>query len=244
MCTVTVLRDSSGILVTMNRDEQRSRAPELPPRLCGKAGSGRWVSPLDGESGGTWIGANGRGVVACLLNNYAATPPPAIHGSRGRIIPEALARGRIEEISAWLAEDFDPRGFAPFTLLLASVDNARRFEWEGAGQLLSHPIDADRWMVTSSSWNTEAVLEWRRAEFTRWLDGGCEFDGELPAFHLLQPEGMAEWSPLMAREKTHTRSITQVRLTKAPPQAEMRYWPNPESVAQAPASVVQLNSCR
>ena len=35
MCTVTVLREGGGILVTMNRDERRTRAPEEPPRLLG-----------------------------------------------------------------------------------------------------------------------------------------------------------------------------------------------------------------
>lgn len=68
MCTVTVHRSANRLLVTMNRDEARDRAPEVPPAI--HHNDVNWLAPSDSARGGTWIGVNDRGVVACLLNGY------------------------------------------------------------------------------------------------------------------------------------------------------------------------------
>jgi uncharacterized protein with NRDE domain len=74
MCTVTVLRSPERLLLTMNRDERRTRGEELAPRKAGGGSSPAWIGPADGAKGGTWFGANDRGIMACLLNATAGTP--------------------------------------------------------------------------------------------------------------------------------------------------------------------------
>ena len=46
-----------AVRVVCNRDELRSRAAALPPRVC-TFGERRAVMPIDLVSGGTWIAAN------------------------------------------------------------------------------------------------------------------------------------------------------------------------------------------
>ena len=46
MCTLTVERGAGRLLVTMNRDELRTRAPELPPRQHGTT-QAAWHEFLD-----------------------------------------------------------------------------------------------------------------------------------------------------------------------------------------------------
>jgi len=68
MCTVSASLQQSTLIVTMNRDEQRSRregALNTNPERC---------YPTDIESGGTWCGINQFGVAFCLLNRYDVAP--------------------------------------------------------------------------------------------------------------------------------------------------------------------------
>jgi len=220
MCTVTVHRKPAtgaepGVLeVTMNRDEYRRRAPEHPPAITHETVP--WVGPRDGERGGTWIGANARGVVACLLNRYDLShesEESADEGdrpSRGAVIPRALSQGPLPRVLAWLEGELDPGALPPFTLVLASLEETRTFTWNGQRNDLSRPTDAEHLMYTSSSWNPDAVAAWRRHRFQDWIDSGCPTRNGLPTYHLLQPEGREAWSPLLDREDAATRSITQV----------------------------------
>ena len=78
--------------------------------------------------------------------------------------------------------------------------------------------------------NGEAVAAWRGAEFARWREEGTAFRGAIPSFNLLQAEGKAEWSPLMERAASCTRSVTQVEADFARGEIAMRHWPR-ESLA-------------
>ncbi|MBI5155195.1 NRDE family protein [Candidatus Poribacteria bacterium] len=226
MCTLTLRRSSTDLLVTMNRDEQRDRAEELPPhRFEGVDGAPAWIAPRDGAFGGTWIGASECGVAACLLNAYRAGGPATAALSRGKIIPGVLALGEFHDITEWLETEFDPSPFAEFRLVVAGAPGTRVIEWDGK-TLLAVELAENPWaMLTSSSWNQEAVAAWRRGQFDEWVSRGARFGGQLPAFHVHQPEGWEAWSPLMSREQTHTRSITQVRLDFLHGAAEVFYDP-------------------
>ncbi len=66
MCTVTVNQDDAGFLVTMNRDEARSRGSEVSPKHHQPANTPDWLAPLDSDTGGTWMGVNEFGTVDFL----------------------------------------------------------------------------------------------------------------------------------------------------------------------------------
>jgi hypothetical protein len=228
----------------MNRDESRARDPEWPPERLETPGNGiAWVGPRDSAAGGTWMGASERGVVACLLNNYQrqAVVAPGKR-SRGAIIPDALDQGDLGDVFAWLAEDFDPAPYAPFTLLVAGPDDARSFDWGGEGHLETAPIPAPWAMFTSSSWKGPEVLAWRRERYEEWLRDGAERDpaNSLPTFQKFQPEGRAKWSPLMSREATHTRSVTLAEVDANRGSLSLKYWPDPAAELTEPSCVEAL----
>jgi uncharacterized protein with NRDE domain len=230
MCTVTGYRDGNKMLLTMNRDELVSREPETVPVIVEEAGIRR-LEPHDSRTGGTWVSVNDRGVAAALLNLYRPSDKrlaqqPSSSPSRGTIIQRALSNGSTEKVSEWITEKFDPSPYPSFTLLLTSVNNALRFDWDGEGHLSREPLPEKWWLVSSSSWRTEDVLAWRDARFGDWLTSGCTFNGRIPAIHLLRESGLDRWSPLMRRSRAATRSITQIEVIDGG-QAAMCYWPDP-----------------
>lgn len=236
MCTVSHLHESRRLLVTMNRDERRERAPESPLRLH-TTGPIDWMGPGDGESGGAWIGVNRQGVVACLLNGYPASESSPGSGaqSRGGIIPTLLSHDRAQVVQDWLRDGFDPSPYGAFRLLVHTLVGAVSATWDGE-RLLVETFFPDGWgMVTSSSWNQEAVLGWRREKFREWAREP-RFKGELPTCNLLHETGREWWSPLVSRDMSATRSITQVEIRggAADRWIEARYWPRPFEAAAAP----------
>jgi hypothetical protein len=248
MCTVTSHLLGRRLLLTMNRDEYRSRAAEHPPVIHkGADGSLGWIGPCDGQSGGTWIGANSAGVMACILNVYEAdeAAPPAADDrpSRGKIIPDLLAIGLLERIDSWLLKEFTAADYAPFRLLIANSDRRTVYTWRGHGQIDKADLPEGWQVLTSSSWNGDGVVPWREERFRQWVADGAIIAGELPTYHLLQPEGLADHAPLMARELTTTRSITQIALDGVGGKTICRYWPDPtiDTLGQPPHTAIRLD---
>ena len=69
MCTISLITRQNGYALAMNRDEQLTRVPGLPPAPKIINGS-RVLSPSE-PGGGTWIALNVRGVTFALINWYA-----------------------------------------------------------------------------------------------------------------------------------------------------------------------------
>lgn len=246
MCSVTYLQQPGRSLLTMNRDERHERAAERPPEVVsGVSAELAIVCPFDGETQGTWIAANELGLMACILNGYRDLDRQARvggerHRSRGGIVPMLLRRGGFAEAIAWLRNDFSPAGYPSFTLVVADGAKVVTARWEGEGELTLEWSEAGPAMFwTSSSWRAEEVLSWREREFEKWLGRGAPSAGELPEIHLLQPSGMAEWSPLMHRSYSATRSITQIaRVDEA--RIEIRYWGRPSIASVEPDCRVSM----
>ena len=77
---------------------------------------------------------------------------------------------------------------------------------------------------------------WRRGAFDAWLaDGQPEVQG-LPALHLVARAGEEASAPFMTRERSATRSITQVRVDGPRGAASLTWWPR---VAAAPIDPAQ-----
>src|SRR5215470_2366098 len=69
MCTVSWIAEENGYQLFSNRDERHTRKPALPPAVREQRGI-RFVTPIDGDHGGSWIGVNQFGLSLCLLNRY------------------------------------------------------------------------------------------------------------------------------------------------------------------------------
>ncbi len=234
MCTLTSRRSNGCLVVTMNRDEARSRAEERPPTKTGT--SPIILAPRDGQAEGTWFGVNDRGVVAGLLNLYPdgiEEPPPSGTATRGELVDHVLQQRDIEESIDWVRNRCDPARYSPFQIAVFSTNEASLFTWRGIGVSRGNTLEEvqlqEEWiLLSSSSWRSREVLPWREDQFNLWRSRGAPHCDSLPEFHRMQPEGLAEWAPLMARVNASTRSITQVEIESASSQVTLRYWPRPD----------------
>ncbi len=218
MCTVTVLHQQRSTIITMNRDEQRTRMGELPPA--------RWadsalIAPRDGQAGGTWVGVSTHGHWACILNSYAAHAPSSPSPSRGWIIPILLAQP--VPMIALMAMDFS--AYRPFRIMLGDVNGWHAFHWNGQALVAEDKSDGGDYFMSSSSWNEASVLAARKAAFARWQQNGSAHDEQgIASIHRWQEAEDTATGILMERSDAHTTSLTQITLsdTAAP---VMQYWP-------------------
>src|SRR5271166_4952326 len=88
MCTLSWIRDEDGYQLFFNRDEKLSRKSAMPPRQATRDGV-RFLAPVDGDFGGSWIATNEIGVSVCLLNGTNLT------GSSGGRPRKARSRGLL-----------------------------------------------------------------------------------------------------------------------------------------------------
>lgn len=229
MCTLTVWRDAARLIVTMNRDDAAAR-PEAAPRLW-RDGDRSFAAPVDLEAGGTWIGVNRNGVVACLLNRYDRAAKG--ERSRGGVVLAAMA-GRDVTDAVACVEAVDHRSHGPFTCVVVSPRESQRVDWDG-GQCVATPIRAlTPWLITSSSWRFDEVRAQREALFALHMAESGGIGAALSEFHCRPPSQGDSWAPMMRREASQTKSITQVRVDGA--EAEMRYWRRESAIAQGLAA--------
>jgi hypothetical protein len=136
---MTWLRTAGGYEVFFNRDERRSRKPAEPPRVL-RAGVTRYVAPLDGDFGGSWIAANEHGLTLAVENGYTdlddvAHEPASGFESRGLLLislvdardsDEALRRIEAQDLHrfrSFLLTIFDARGTATLASWLSGTRN-------------------------------------------------------------------------------------------------------------------------
>jgi uncharacterized protein with NRDE domain len=225
MCTLTILRENHRVLLTMNRDDIAARE-ELPPHVWPSA-KPEFVAPRDVQAGGTWIGVNRHGLIACLLNRYDAAP--AGRQSRGEIVIRAMRGSSIEEsVSAIGALELGE--YSPFTCLVIAHGGAMRLDWTGANLGRADiASDAPVFMATSSSWRFDEVKAQREALFQDIISSGGDAAGNLAAFHTRRVPEDDAWAPMMLRPQSQTKSVTQVEIAAGV--AEMRYWTRAAAIA-------------
>jgi hypothetical protein len=240
MCTVTLRCGAGSLLLTMNRDERFERAPESAPRLIpGEPGRASWLAPFDSASGGTWIGVNERGVASCVLNGYEPldeTLPgdPAVP-SRGSIIPRILEE-QDGVGPARLPGALDFSAYPSFTLLVAAQDGGEIVRWRRGAGLSREAIQPGWTFLTSSSWNEPEVALWRSRAFDAWRAAGEPESHGLPTLHLVAEAGDEARAPFMTRERSATRSITQVRVDGSRGVGTLVWWPRRGAAAIDPGS--------
>lgn len=163
MCSVILLRRPGHewpLLIAANRDEMLSRSWKPPARHWPDRGD--VVGGLDTVAGGSWMGVNDFGVVACILNRVGSLGPAAGKRSRGELVLDALdhpdAAAAAEALSA-----LDPAAYRPFNMIVA--DN-RDAVWirnaEGAAEVHLFDLPAGLSMVTAHDVNDTNTPRVRR----------------------------------------------------------------------------------
>jgi len=124
MCTVILLRRPKHVwplILGANRDEMADRPWKPPAR--------HWpdradvVAGLDELAGGTWMGLNDTGVVACILNRHGSLGPAPGKRSRGELVLDALDHPDAKDAAGALV-DIDPAAYRPFNMIVADNRDA------------------------------------------------------------------------------------------------------------------------
>ncbi len=212
MCTVSWLPSAGGYTLYFNRDERRTRAPSAPPGLRERDGV-RFLAPLDGDFGGTWIAANEFGLTLSLLNRYgdSAGPPPAHPVSRGRLVLDLAPAAGQAELEARLSR-LDLAAYQPFTLVAAAADAPVWLAaWNGRTLALGRHA-APGLILTSSAFDEPGVAASRRRVFEEVLREGVTEDG-LAALHRSHLPARGPFSICMHRGDAETQSLSRITVT-------------------------------
>jgi uncharacterized protein with NRDE domain len=205
MCTVTWLRGSDGYEVLFNRDEKRTRQAALSPLIFERDGT-RFIAPVDRDRGGTWIAVNEAGITCCLLNGAGSAARRELQ-SRGLIPLSMIAMQSRFAIQQWL-EDTSFEAWAPFTLLILSVDRTTLIcRWSGEGRTIE-PGPGSMGMLTSSSLDTERVLRCRQREFQDVQGSAAALD----AYHRSHAAPSKAHAVCMHRPDAKTVSLSRVHV--------------------------------
>jgi len=207
MCTVSILRNGSGFVLTANRDELRVRDEcGLKQRADGVTTS---IYPVDAQAKGTWVGVNDYGLAASLLNMYEADYQGSL--SRGLIIPRLLEFNCLNDIRLWLTQSFEPTLYSAFVLLVMDSDNVYRYRWDGV-KLTEELIEFSQcFLESSSSVDLHETLAYRQRLFHDWHQNGGDMKS-IFIFHLRCDKNNTSQSVCMARELSHTKSVSQIRV--------------------------------
>ncbi len=124
MCTVVLLRRPEHdwpLIIGANRDEMNNR-PWLAPARHWPERS-HVIAGLDEEAGGTWMGMNDDGLVACVLNRFGTLGGHPDFRSRGELPLEALDHAEAIEAAKAL-QNLNPKAYRPFNMAVADAKTA------------------------------------------------------------------------------------------------------------------------
>jgi hypothetical protein len=217
VCTVSWLRTSDGYHLLCSRDERLTRKPASAP-FVQQRHSVRFISPTDGDHGGSWIAVNEVGLTFCLLNRYACERCRGETGtdyqSRGLLLMELVDCISLAEVRTRISW-FDLDQFQPFTIVVLSpVQPALLCHWNGRDIRLES--DGDEGMpLTSSSLDQKGVEACRKRLFERVLAERGHLDIQLLFdFHSSHLPVCGAYSPCMHREDASTVSFSWVTVAK------------------------------
>jgi hypothetical protein len=213
MCTASWLHDRSGYWLYFNRDERRERQPAVSPRIRTKRGV-RFLAPVDGDFGGTWMAANEVGIAVCLLNLYEASESKYATEpvSRGLLINDLVDTRSRSEIRDRVSRAGLER-FRPFTMLaLAPREPVTVLVWDGR-TLNTVETDENRAPYVSSSYRLADVIAARTETRSRLVDeAGGLTPAVLEAFHSSHLPARGPLSPCMHRDDASTVSESVIRV--------------------------------
>ncbi|MCW8915080.1 MAG: NRDE family protein [Magnetovibrio sp.] len=106
------------LLIGANRDENGTRPWAAPARHWDDRAD--VVAGLDELAGGTWLGINDFGLVACVLNRPGTLGPAKNKRSRGELPLEALDHAEASTAAEALRV-LDPSTYRPFNLIVADA---------------------------------------------------------------------------------------------------------------------------
>lgn len=122
MCTlIAIQRPDRPLVVAANRDEFYDRAA-TPPEVVNERP--RAVAGVDLARGGTWMGANERGLFVAITNQRSFEGADPRRASRGAVVLAALREDDVAGIDRVLSA-LDPADYNGFNLLYGDASTLR-----------------------------------------------------------------------------------------------------------------------
>jgi len=224
VCTVTVIPQSGGYRVMVNRDEADTRPDALEPAwrtlLTATGQPIRAIWPTDPSGGGTWLGVNQRGLLLTLLNyNIESAPGVPIPvsrtdlRSRGEIIPQLLSHTAAHDAMRSLARG-DLSCYGPFRLIAVAASD------DGSPTVIESRWDMQRLETLeattppacfASSGLGDSLVRVRADLFRKLIgDANGTLDATQHAFHHHQWPHATHLSVMMSRKGVRTVSVSTV----------------------------------
>ena len=226
MCTVTWLQSGDGYQLHCNRDERHTRLLAADPLTQSRHGA-RFIAPLDGNHGGSWITVNQFKITLCLLNRYVSAnssrDDEKMYRSRGLLLLDLVDSRSLAEVRDRI-NTIRLEGFQPFTLIgLEPGTLAVLLDWTGRN-LLHQSNSESALPLVSSSFDQRGVEISRRRLFDRMMGERGQTDSELlHAFHASHLPHRGAYSPCMHRADASTVSHSLVKV--AGDRIEFSYFP-------------------
>ena len=230
MCTVSFLPTAHGFILSMNRDEQKTRITALPPA---RRTNGAHASLYPAEpDGGTWIGVNDAGLCFALIN-WNEKPQTKTDIGRGTIIPQLLTSDTLDDAGQNLAALSLGR-INPFRLMGVGREQLRQWRWDGAAlESIEQDWKAQHWF---SSALDEAGVNRVRAE-TVAANTAAKTIEDMRALHRGHIPARNAYAICMHRGDAQTVSYTEVVMDGG--RATMRYASGPPC-EQALGTAIEL----
>lgn len=172
MCTVSYIpHKEKGFILTSNRDERAFR-PTMAPQIY-TIRAIRVGFPKDARAGGSWIAANDRGRLCCLLNGGFTAHHKNSHyaQSRGTVLLELISSA--SEVQHFFQQK-DLSDIEPFTMISLQwknpmVEQLSQLVWDGklAHFRLLNPLESFLW--SSVTLYSEEHRQLRKQWFGRFL---------------------------------------------------------------------------
>ena len=217
MCTVSWVRvGTTGYALFCNRDELRTREPEEAPAVFQRDGV-QYLSPRDGDFGGTWVTVNEFGVAVTLLNGYAESRGAEREDwtSRGLLVDQMAHMPSVAEFEDCL-RGAELEEYRPFQMLaIDALGGLACLRWDGL-DLISRLAPEQELPLVSSGVDAEKVRAHRQALFRDKVARAGELTPEmLESFHRNHDGGPSELSTCMHREDAKTRSLCRIIVNDA-----------------------------
>jgi hypothetical protein len=220
MCVLSIVPQSGFLIVTSNRDEQRTRENSMLPAFV-NLGERKTIIVKDSKAQGTWILTDHTRRTAVLLNgafeNHIPTPP--YRESRGITLMNLFQEQDFKKAF----ELYNLESIEPFQIIFIEHKVGYHFLWDGLNKhLLSIDLNKPH-VFFSATLYTKKQQEVKRNNFFSALNKHPKCTATwLLNFHSNQANISSDVNFFMNREKHTTKSITQIQLNSK--QSFYKHW--------------------
>lgn len=210
MCILSIVKSARAIIITSNRDEQRSRKNSLAPEII-DLGERKAIIARDAQAQGTWLLTDNLGRTAILLNGAFENhiPAPPYRESRGIILMNLFREDNFK--TAFLFYNLE--NIEPFQVIYLDTDQAFRCVWDGNQKhLFAIDLSTPQVFFSPTLYSKEQQEE-KRNHFFKTIQELDSIDAaQLLEIHSIQNSDSFDLNFFMSREHQTTKSISQVEL--------------------------------